>query len=82
MQWSSVGAVLGALLLAGTHAMAASPLSQASINRRLLSECMSKQMTASKTISYNEASRVCKSQLKSQNLALSARNVIKPANAR
>ena len=75
------------LLMLGVHAAdAASPTSP---SRRQLSGCMTKQMTASRTISYNEASKVCKDQLKSQNDALVeapndnlAANEAKPANAR
>jgi hypothetical protein len=35
---------------------------------------MTKQMTASKTISYNEASKVCREQQKAQNAGLVASN--------
>jgi hypothetical protein len=40
--------------------------------RHQLMLCMTKQMSASRTISYNEATKVCKAQLKSQSAALAA----------
>jgi len=47
--------------------------------RRQLSDCMTKRMAESRTISYNEAAKVCKDQLGSQRQALSARNAAQPA---
>ncbi|MDP8984990.1 MAG: hypothetical protein M3N97_08080 [Pseudomonadota bacterium] len=45
--------------------------------KRLLIACMTKHMSASKTLSYNEATRVCKAQLRSQDAAL-ASSAVKP----
>ncbi|MDB6085269.1 MAG: hypothetical protein JWN43_3150 [Gammaproteobacteria bacterium] len=47
--------------------------------RRQLVACMTKQMSASKTISYNEATKVCKAQLKSQGATLASSGTAKPA---
>jgi hypothetical protein len=82
MNWLSVGVVLGAALLYGSEAMATSTESQSVIARRQLSACMTKQMQASRTLSYNEATKLCKERLKSQTDGLTARNEGKPANAR
>jgi hypothetical protein len=46
--------------------------------KRLLIACMSKQMSASKTISYNEATKLCKAQLKSQSATLASSTAVKP----
>jgi hypothetical protein len=39
---------------------------------------MSKQMSASRTISYNEASKLCKQQIKTQNASLASGTAAKP----
>ena len=55
---------------------------QASIRHRLVL-CMTKQMSASRTISYNEATKVCKAQLQGQasRPALASSAAIKPSTA-
>jgi hypothetical protein len=40
--------------------------------RRQLAACMNKQMSASRTISYNQATAVCKAQLKPKAAALAS----------
>ncbi|MDP9013416.1 MAG: hypothetical protein M3O41_12295 [Pseudomonadota bacterium] len=45
--------------------------------KRLMVACMTKQMSASKTLSYNEATKLCKAQLQSQNATL-ASSTVKP----
>jgi hypothetical protein len=40
--------------------------------RRQLAVCMNKQMSASRTISYNQATAVCKAQLKPKAAALAS----------
>jgi hypothetical protein len=82
MKWFAVGMVLFVSFLWSTGAMALTPASQAIVNRRLVSNCMSRQMAASRTLSYNEASKLCKDRIKSEADALSASNQAKPANAR
>lgn len=47
--------------------------------KRLLIACMTQHMSASKTVSYNEASRVCKAQLRSHDAAL-ASSAVKPVS--
>jgi hypothetical protein len=82
MNWLSKGVVLGAALLTGSEALAAAAISQSVLARRQLSVCMTKQMLASRTLSYYDATKLCKERLKSQADALTARNEGKPANAR
>jgi hypothetical protein len=48
--------------------------------RRQLTMCMNKQMSASKTISYNEATAVCKAQLKAKTPTLASSIQSKPAS--
>lgn len=59
--------VAAGMMLVGAQALAAPPKSQAALNRRQLVDCMNKRMAADKAISYNEAAKVCKVQLKAQN---------------
>ncbi len=73
--------VLVMLGLTGQLLAADSP-SQASLNRRQLASCMTKQMNASRTISYNDAAKVCKLQQKSQNGNLAVNNAPPPARSR
>jgi hypothetical protein len=63
-------ALIGAVGV-GIHAMAVD-LSRPVSPRRQLTVCMNKQMSASRTISYNEATAVCKAQLKAKAPALAA----------
>lgn len=81
MKWSVVF-LIGASVAAISQAVAVTPVSHAILNRRQLADCMTKQMAASRTISYNEASKVCKDRIKAQADSLEARNEARPANAR
>jgi hypothetical protein len=58
-----------------------SGVSQQTANHRQLSDCMTRRMAASRTLSYNEAAKVCKDQIESQRQALSASNAAQPAAA-
>jgi hypothetical protein len=53
----------------------------AAMNRRQMVSCMTKQMSASKTISYNEATKLCRDQLKSQNGSVATNTAAKPVNS-
>jgi hypothetical protein len=63
--------VMTSAIFAGEQASAVDSISHPTINKRQLIEqivgCMKKRMTASKTISYNEAAKACKDQIKSAN---------------
>ncbi len=52
----------GSLIL-GAQTLAARPESSAVIAKQQLHECMSKRMSADRSLSYNEAMRVCKERL-------------------
>ena len=58
-------------------AVAATPLTHPPSAKRLLIACMTKEMSTSKTMSYNEATRVCKATLKTQSATL-ASGTVKP----
>jgi hypothetical protein len=67
------------LLLAcfAAAAQAANPPPQAPISGKQLSQCMTKRMMASRTISYNEAARRCKEELGERKLEASAQETPK-----
>jgi len=58
-----ITAVASSVILLGSAAASAQPQTAAVIAKRQLSECMAKRMSANKTVSYNEALRVCKERL-------------------
>jgi hypothetical protein len=58
---------------------AADPASHPASARHQLMACMTKHMSASKTLSYNEATRVCKAQMKSQSATLASGTGVKSA---
>ena len=58
------------------------PPSQASVHRRQLVACMTKQMSSSRTISYIEATKVCKELQKSQSSTLADNENPPPASTR
>jgi hypothetical protein len=66
------------LVASATAANSVPPVS----NKRLLISCMTKQMAASRTISYNEATKVCKELIKSQRDEVIASNDSKSGRAR
>jgi hypothetical protein len=68
----------GACFAVQALALAAGPRPPSS--RRVLLACMTKQMTVSRTISYNEATAVCKAQLKARDPALASSGQTKPLN--
>jgi hypothetical protein len=72
--------IVGMLSMASVsvQAVAVDPIGRAPSPKRLLIACMSKQMSASKTISYNEATKLCKAQLKSQSATLASGTAAKP----
>jgi hypothetical protein len=62
---------------ASSQAVAAPPVTRPPSAKRLLIACMTKEMSSSRTISYNEATKVCKVQLKTQSATL-ASGTVKP----
>jgi hypothetical protein len=77
----AVIATMGALAI-GAEALAVNSASPSTLARRQLADCVTRQMSASKTISYNEATKACKDQLKSRKDSVAANNATKPIAAR
>jgi hypothetical protein len=53
----------GALMLIGAQALAAPPPSQPTQIKRQMADCMTKKMSANRTLSYNDARKGCKERL-------------------
>jgi hypothetical protein len=70
------------VMLLGARALAADPAGHAKNSRRQLVGCVIKRMSASRTVSYNEATKACKEQLKPQNDDLASNTPTKPVNGR
>jgi hypothetical protein len=75
------GAVV-VLVLIGLSATAAvhaqEPNSQASISKRQIASCMSRRMAADRLLSFNDAAKSCKDQLKSRKTDTAANVAPKP----
>jgi hypothetical protein len=67
----------GELLLSG-EALAVDQASRPLSPKRQLIACMNRQMAASRQISYNEATKVCKTQLQAQSATLTSSVLAKP----
>jgi hypothetical protein len=72
-------AVITGVALLSARAFAAEPLNRPASNRHQLLACMTKRMSASRTVSYNEAARLCKDQLKAQNTPPASSAAVKPS---
>jgi hypothetical protein len=70
-------AMTGTILM-GSPAPAVNSMSPSALVRRQLAVCMTKHMSADRTLSYNEATKMCKDQLKSRTDTMAAANVTKP----
>jgi hypothetical protein len=67
--------VLAAIsLMLGAQTIVAQPESPALIAKRQLSECMTKRMSANKTLSYNDAMRACKERVQAPKDTLASIN--------
>jgi hypothetical protein len=76
---------VSSLMLAGTQALAADPAGHAKSSRRQSVNCIIKRMSASRTVSFNEATKACKDQMKAQGDLASntlADTSAKPVNSR
>ncbi len=73
--------VVAGMIFIGAQALAAAPKSQAALNRRQLVDCMSRRMASDKAISYNEAAKLCKTQMKAQNDRVAMSRPATQANA-
>jgi hypothetical protein len=70
------------VMLVGTQAIAIDPAGHSRSSRRQVMDCMTKRMSANKTVSYNEAIKACKDQMKTQSDNLASNAPIKPVNGR
>jgi hypothetical protein len=68
------------VMLLGAQALAADLPSHAKNSRRQMMSCVIKRMSASRTVSYNAATKACKEQSKPQNDDLASNAPIKPVN--
>jgi hypothetical protein len=66
--------ILVGLILAAAQVMAAPPESQASVVKRQINSCMVRRMGADKTLSYNDAMRMCKERIQPAKEALASVN--------
>jgi hypothetical protein len=67
------------LFLASAPLLAAESMSTAtSFTKRQLADCMTKRMYANRTLSYNDAAKVCKDQLRGNKTDAALNNTPKP----
>jgi hypothetical protein len=59
----SIKAIACGSLIVAAQVVGAQPQSAAIIAKHQLSECMTKQMSANRSLSYNDAMRACKQRL-------------------
>jgi hypothetical protein len=70
-----------ALLICVSMQVGAEPMSQSAINKRALTGCMTKRMSADRMLSYNAALRACKELTQSPKEALAANSSVDPGKA-
>jgi hypothetical protein len=70
------------VMLLGVQALAADPPSHAKNSRHQLAGCVIKRMSASRTVSYNQATKACKEQFKPLDDDLASNTPVKPGNGR
>jgi hypothetical protein len=70
----SIKAIACSSLILGARIVGAQPESAAIIAKHQLSECMSKQMSANRSLSYYDAMRACKQRLQPPKDTLAAIN--------
>ena len=63
-------------MLLGVQATVANAATHASVTRRQITDCMKKQMSANRGLSYNEATKTCKEQVKLQDVQVAANNKV------
>ena len=63
---------LSCVVLVGSYAVAAPPVSHSAFIQRQLNGCMTKRMATNKTLSYNDALRGCKGRIQPQKEALAS----------
>jgi hypothetical protein len=60
----------------------ADPTNRPQTPRRQLMDCMTRRMSSDRTLSYNEAVKRCKEQMKTKDAAVISSNPAKPASTR
>jgi hypothetical protein len=75
---AACGMALMGLVGLADGASAADAGSRAASAKRQLIMCMTKRMSDSRTLSYNEASKLCKEQLEAQRVTVAQSVVAKP----
>jgi acyl-CoA synthetase (AMP-forming)/AMP-acid ligase II len=60
------------IVLAGAHAVPAQPASAPAILKRQINDCMTRRMGANRTLSYNDAMRMCKERVQPAKEALAS----------
>lgn len=68
---------VGLLIVCGVSTAAPTPVSRSALARHQLAACMTREMAASRTMFYNEASRVCKARLQSTGSMLASSTGVK-----
>jgi hypothetical protein len=76
--WASIAVT--AVILTGARALAVD--SGVPSSKRQVADCMSRRMSANKTLSYNDASRECKEQVKLRNVTAVSNAPPKPVSER
>lgn len=75
----ALGLAVSICVASASSQTVAAALSRAQSAKRLLVVCMNREMSASKTISYNEATKLCKAQIKTQSATLTT-GLLKPVS--
>jgi len=63
---------LCSVVLAGAHAVAAQPASVSANFKRQINDCMTRRMGANRSLSYNDAMRMCKERVQPAKEALAS----------
>ena len=79
MQRAMTAICVSGLVLISAPAAATEPAGPAALLRQQISDCMSKKMGTDKTLSYNEAMRVCKARLQPSKDTLASNSTAAPA---
>jgi hypothetical protein len=76
-----VMAVTG-LIFVGAQALGADPAGHSRNSKRQIADCILKRMSASRTLSFNDATKACKEQMKPQEGDLASNAPVKPVDGR
>lgn len=68
------------LVLCGAPLLAEESANPAPISKRQLADCMTRRMYADRTVSYNDAAKACKDQLRGRKTDAALNSVPKPVS--